>query len=274
MWDDRRLIEKVLVYTVIGLFIIIFFFPVFWMTLTSFKGSMLIGGSEKFIFKPTLESYRVVVTDWEILSSLKNSLVVTLFSTLITVLVGTLAAYSLVRLEPAGKNFIAFEFLSLRAIPPIVVLIPVFLLGKRLHLHGTIPLLIVVYATINLPISIWMMAGFLKEVPVAIEESALIDGCTRLGVFIKICLPLIVPGLIATGIICAIFAWNEFMFANILTVGGTRTLPVIAALSIKHYSIAWGAAMASGVICSLPVIILGIVAQKYLVRGLTFGAVK
>ena len=119
-----------------------------------------------------------------------------------------------------------------------------------------------------------MMAGFLKEVPVAIEESALIDGCTRLGVFTKICLPLILPGLVATGIICAIFAWNEFMFANILTVRETKTLPVIAAMSMKHYSIAWGAAAAAGVICSIPAIILGILAQKYLVRGLTFGAVK
>lgn len=271
---ERGVIEKVMVYVAIGLFVIIFFFPVFWMTLTSFKGSVLIGGSEKFIFKPVWENYKVVITDWEILSFLKNSLVITLFSTLITILVGTLAAYSLVRLGPGGKNFIAFEFLSLRAIPPVVVLIPLFILGKKLNLHGTRSLLIIIYATMNLPISIWMMAGFLKEVPLAIEESALIDGCTRLGVFIKISLPLIVPGLIATGIICAIFAWNEFMFANILTVRQTKTLPVIAALSIKHYSIAWGAACATGVICSLPVIILGIVTQKYLVRGLTFGAIK
>ncbi len=271
---DRGRIEIVLVSTAIGLFIIIFFFPVFWMILTSFKGSILIGGSAKFIFRPVLENYRMVVADWEIMSFFKNSLIVTLFSTLITLLAGTLAAYSLVRLKPAGKDFIAFEFLSLRAIPPIVALIPIFLLGKILHLQGTLVLLIVVYATINLPISVWMMAGFLKEVPVAIEESALIDGCTRLGVFTKICLPLILPGLIATGIICAIFAWNEFMFANILTVRETKTLPVIAAMSMKHYSIAWGAAAAAGVICAIPVIILGIAAQKYLVRGLTFGAVK
>jgi multiple sugar transport system permease protein len=270
---DINLLNDIMFCITCTIFIIVFSFPIFWMILTSFKNPGMIGGIS-FLFKPVLQNYKIIIQDWEILKFLKNSIVVTFFSALIANFVGALAAYSLVRLNPAGKNFIAFEFLSLRAIPPIISLIPIFILSKLLKMQGSLFLLIFVYICVNLPFVIWMLAGFISEIPKSIEEAALIDGCTQLEVFIKVTLPLMVPGLIATSIITSIFCWNEFMFANILTLRDTKTLPIIASMSIKHYSIAWGPACASGVICAIPVIILGLLTQKYLVRGLTLGAIK
>lgn len=271
---SEKVIGRVLIYLAIGVAGAFFLFPIYWMVATSFKGPILMGGSEQFIFKPSLTNYEVILKDWKLMAFFKNSAIVTLSSTLITVLAGTLAAYSLVRLHPAGKNFIAFEFLSLRAVPPIVALIPLYLLARMLNIQGSRVYLIVIYATMNLPIAIWVMAGFIRDLPLSIEESALIDGCTRLAVFRRIVVPLVVPGLAATSIICAIFAWNEFMFASIITLRATKTLPVIIALSMKEYSIAWGAAFAGGVIVAAPVIVMGVLAQRYLVSGLTFGAIR
>jgi len=267
------LINKIFIIIVFFFFIVFFLFPIFWLLICSFKDPELIGTGRIF-FNPKLFNYRTIFIDWKILKYFGNSLIVTVFSTLIALSTGTFAAYSLTRLNPPSKEFIAIEFLSLRAIPPVVTVIPLFLMENMFKMKGSLFVLVLIYAAMNLPLVIWMIAGFISEIPISIDDAALIDGCGRFELIRKITFPLIAPGVISTGIISFILAWNEFLFANILTTKTTKTLPIVAGMAIKHYSISWGPACAAGVVCILPVVILGIIIQKYLVRGLTFGAIK
>ncbi len=270
----RKNLMKGIQYLGIMVISILFLFPVVWIIMTAFKATVDIGDPSTIIFSPVLTHFRTVLREWHLLSFFKNSLMVGLSSAALATLVGSLAAYSLAKLNPKQKRLIAYEFLSFRIMPPIVVLLPIFIITTKLHLQGKLPLLILIYTSMNLPLVIWVMTGFFKEIPEEMEEAALVDGCGRLGVFLRISLPLVIPGLVATGIISLIFAWNEFMFANVLTVQETKTLPVIAAMSVKPRFILWGASAAVGVLVLMPVLILGLAVQKYLVRGLTFGAVK
>jgi len=268
-----RIISNLIFTMILILFAICYFFPLLWLFLTSFKDPALIG-TGKFFFTPSLYNYKIIFTNWNIMLYFKNSVIVSVLSTLIALTVGSLGAYSLVRLNPPNKDFLAFEILSLRGIPPVVAVIPIFILVNKFQIQGSLFTLTIIYAVMNLPFVIWLIAGFIKEIPLSVEESALIDGCTRFEIFRKICFPLIVPGVVSTGILSLIFAWNEFLFANILMSKDAKTLPVIAAMAVKEYSIAWGPACAAGVVCIFPIIFLGIIVQKYLVRGFSFGAIK
>lgn len=253
--------------------VVFFLFPVMWIVLSAFKSDIDIAGTT-IIFRPVLTHFRTIVREWHILYFFKNSIIVSFCSAILAAAIGSLAAYSLAKLNPGQKKLIAYEFLSFRIMPPVVILLPIFIIALKLNLKGTLSLLIIIYTAMNIPLVIWVMTAFFKEIPQEMEEAALVDGCSRLGVFLKISLPLVIPGLIATGLLSLIFAWNEFMFANVLTVQETKTLPVIAAMSMKPKYIIWGAAAASGLLAATPVIVIGIAIQKYLVRGLTFGAVK
>ncbi|WP_292097801.1 carbohydrate ABC transporter permease, partial [Mesorhizobium sp.] len=179
---------------------------------------------------------------------------------------------ALARFDVKNKNFIAFEVLSIRMLPPMVSVIPLFIIAKQLGIFDTPWLLIAVYTLNGLPFVVWVMRVFIQEIPQSIEEAALIDGCSRFECFWRVTLPLLLPGLAATMVIIFMFAWNEFLLASILTSSAARTLPVIAASSIKAKAISWGLGSAAGVLMSLPVVVLVLLMQKYLVRGLTLGA--
>jgi len=266
---------RLLFYSVCILVTLIYLFPLIWMLFTAFKPRTdIFSTPPKFLFPPTLYHFRLVIEEWGVLHFLYNSVLVSLGATTVTVLVGTLAGYALARFEFKNKNLLALELLTVRVIPPIIPGIALFLIGKVLGLLNTHFYLILIYTVFNLPMVIWITASFISDIPVAIEESALIDGCTKYSAFQKIVLPLIFPGLSAAFMITLTFCWNEFIFANILTSYETKTLPVLAAFSIRSRSTLWGAAAACGTILCVPPLIAFFVAGKYLVRGLTLGAVR
>ena len=173
-----------------------------------------------------------------------------------------------------GKETFALELLSIRMMPAIVSVIPLFIIARSLGVFDTPWLLIAIYALNGLPFVVWVMRVFIQDVPKSIEEAAMIDGCGRYEVFFRITLPLVVPGLAAVLVIVFMFSWNEYLFASMLTSSEAKTLPVLAANAIKPKAISWGLSSAAAVLMSLPVILLVLSAQRYLVRGLTLGAVK
>jgi multiple sugar transport system permease protein len=169
---------------------------------------------------------------------------------------------------------IALEILLFRMVPPIVSVIPLFILARKLGIFDTYWVLIAIYTSMGLPLAVWVMRVFTQEIPKSIEEAAMIDGCNRLGALYRVTIPLMLPGLVATIVIVFMFAWNEYLFASLLTSQDARTLPVMTAVSIKPRAISWGVASAAGALMSLPVVVLALLVQRYLVRGLTFGVIK
>lgn len=254
---------------------IVFVFPYLWMVLSAFKSKPdLIAIPPKVIFTPTLENFAGLIDDFHILPALWNSIVVVLMATTLAVVLGSLAAYALARFRFRGRDAIALDLLAIRMVPPIAAAIPVYLIALQTGLFNTYWVLALVNAVFNVPLVVWVLRVFVEELPVSIEESALVDGCSRLRILWSITLPLVAPGLVAVTILTAIFVWNEFLFANILTGPETKTLPVVVALSIQPRGVAWGIAAAGGALISLPIVIPLILIQRYLVRGLTFGVVK
>lgn len=252
-----------------------FAFPIVWMALSSLKSEVDVATYPPlWIFAPSLHSYHQLFDEMSALDALINSSVIVGIATCLSMIAGTLAAYAMARFDIAGKNVLAFEVLSIRMLPPIVSVIPLFILAKQLGIFDTPLLLVAVYTLSGLPFVVWVMRVFIQEIPQSIEEAALIDGCSRYQAFWRITLPLLLPGLAATMVIVFMFAWNEFLIASILTSRDAKTLPIIAASAIKPKAISFGLASAAGVLMSLPVVILVLMMQRYLVRGLTLGAVK
>ncbi|MCX6089222.1 MAG: carbohydrate ABC transporter permease [Candidatus Atribacteria bacterium] len=265
----------VILYIVLGAIGIIWLFPIIWMFLTSIKNQVqTFQIPPVWVFKPVFSNYGDLFTASDIRKYFYNSLIITTTSTAICIFLGSLAAFALSRFTIRRKNDIAFWMLSTRMFPPIASAIPLYLLLKQFHALDTHFGLVIVYLTMNLGFATWMMKGFFDDLPVAIEESAMIDGCSRYSVFFRIALPLSAPGLASTGILCFIFAWNEFLYALLFTGRAAKTMPVVLAGFITETGIRWGALTAASVLTAAPTILLAIIAQKYIVRGLTLGAVK
>ena len=268
-------VRTAIAYVLAGIAFLFFLFPVYWMVTASFKSdSDVASKTPVWIFDPTMESYVELFTKLRALDALINSAIIVGIATCLAMLCGTLAAYALARFSIKGKNVIAFEILSVRMLPPIVTVIPFFILARLLGLFDTHILLIAIYTLAGLPFVVWVMRVFIEDIPTSIEEAALVDGCSRYQSFAYVTLPLLLPGLAATIVIVFMFAWNEYLFASLLTSTKAKTLPVIAANAIKPKAISWGLACAAGVLMSFPVVVLVMIMQRYLVRGLTFGAVK
>jgi multiple sugar transport system permease protein len=230
-----------------------------------------------FLFAPTLEHYRDAFMTRSFGSYLITSTIVATLSTLCAVVIGTLAAYALTRFQmPSRMNRrLSLWILSTRMFPPIVTIVPLFLMMRDLRLINTIPALVIVYTAFNLPFVVWMMRGFFNEIPREMEEAAFVDGDTRLGALRHIVLPLVTPGLAATAVFCLIICWNEFLFASVLTqTEAAMTLPIGIAGRVTQYEIKWGVMSAAGVVSMLPILIFALSVQRYLVRGLSLGAVK
>jgi multiple sugar transport system permease protein len=252
-----------------------FFFPVYWMVSSAFKSDADVSQYPPvWLFTPTLENFIKLFQEMNAWDALFNSAFIVSIATLIAMMAGTMAAYALARFQIGGKNALALEILSVRMLPPIVSVIPLFIIARLLGVFDTPWLLMAVYALAGLPFVVWIMRVFIQDIPQSVEEAAMIDGCGRIEAFWRVTLPLLLPGLAATMVIVFMFAWNEFLFASMLTSQQAKTLPVIAANAIQPKAIAWGLASAAGVLMSLPVIVLVLLMQRYLVQGLTLGAVK
>jgi len=228
----------------------------------------------KWIFNPTLSNYLYAILSRGFIRFYFNSILIGLTSTILVLAIAIPSAYTLSRLDFKGKKDLGFWILTTRMAPPVGILIPYFLIFRKLGLIDTRISIIVMHVAINLPLSIWILKGFFKEVPGEMEEAAFIDGSSRWGAFFRVILPLTAPGIGATSILCFILSWNELMFA--LTLSGThsKTVPVALYNFIAYLEIHWGPLMAASTLILLPVMIFFIIVQKQLVKGLTFGALR
>ncbi|KWX88470.1 ABC transporter permease [Paenibacillus riograndensis] len=249
-------------------------FPLFWMFIISLKTKTETYNPAIWFFSPTFENYKSVFENRNAINYLKNSSIVVVLTTLFSIFIGGLAAYGLASFEFKKKENRAFWVLSLRMLPPMASVVPIFVMSSFLGILDTHVVLIVSYMLFNIPFTIWMMRSFFEEIPVALEEAAFVDGASRFQVFIQVILPLALPGLIATSIFCIINSWNEFVFALFLTSSDASTLPTTVTLFLSVSGVVWGEMSAIGIVTILPVLIFAMVVQKYMIRGLTFGGVK
>ncbi|GAA2596675.1 carbohydrate ABC transporter permease [Winogradskya consettensis] len=253
---------------------IIFVFPVIWMVLTSFKQEQdAASNPPTWVFTPTFDQYAQVF-DRNIMPFLLNSLMASVFSTLLVVILATPAAYAL-SLRPVAKwTDVLFFFISTKMMPAVAALLPVYLLVKNLGMLDNVWTMVLLYTSMNLPLAVWMMRSFLLEVPREVLEAGEVDGAGLLTSIRKIILPIVSPGLAATALICFIFAWNEFFLAVNLTATNAGTAPIFLVGFISSEGLFLARLCAAATLVSLPVLIAGWVAQNKLVRGLSMGAVK
>jgi multiple sugar transport system permease protein len=249
--------------------------PILYLLLTSFKNPALTYAIPPvWVFEPTLANYQEVLAGGEFRRYFINSVVVALSATGAALVLGTPAAYGFSRFRFRGSFWLRMSSLVPQMLPPITIVVPLYVLFNGLELIDTRFGLAVSYLTFTIPLAIWMMVGFFDDVPIELDESAMIDGASRFRALISIDLRLVAPGLAATGILCFIYCWNEFLYAVILTGREARTLPVTINSFMTNKAILWGRIAAAGSMVLVPVLIFALLAQRYLVRGLTRGAVK
>jgi multiple sugar transport system permease protein len=257
--------------------IVVTLFPVYWMVNMSLKGrdEFVARPPTLVVEHPTTENYHDLLVTQRFDRFGRNSFATALTAALVAVTVGTLAAYALSRFRlPRNFNYhLLFTVLTVRMFPPIVTVIPLFIFYRDLKLLDTWYGLGLIHAFTEVPLVIWMMIGFFRDIPRDMEDAALVDGDSRFGVLRKIAIPLAAPGLAATFILVFISSWNEFLFALVLTQSDAQTLPIALAGQITQFDVKYGNLMAGSVITTLPVLALALLAQRHLTRGLTVGGV-
>lgn len=262
-------------YLILGILALFCIAPIIVIFATSLRQQVQIFAEPlNFIFTPTLENYRAVLTEDRFDRYLINSLIVGVVSTLITLVLGSMAAYGLARFRFTGRSTLAYTTLMLRTVPLAVMAIPVFMIWNEWHLVNSLSGLILLYVAVNLPFTIWLLYGFVLQIPIELEESAMMDGCNPFQMFVKVLLPLLAPGLAAAAIFTFRIAWNEFILAMVLSDRHTRTLPVAASLFITDMGVDWGKVMAMASLIAIPPLIFTFVAARQIITGLTAGAVK
>jgi multiple sugar transport system permease protein len=272
-------LQDILTYLFLTLAVLAALFPLYWMVVSSFKMQVELFSQPPTLFpqRPTLEGYVDLFVNRQFGRSLLNSLIVVSSSMLLSMVVGSLAAYSLSRFRLPWKlnGLLGFWILSTRMLPPIVSIVPMFLILQAFHLVNTYAGLALVYVVFNLPFVVWMMRSFFQEIPVDLEEASMVDGASRMGAFWRVVLPLVRPGLAATSIFIIIDSYNEFLFALILSsTPDVMTMPVAAAALVGRIHVQWGAMTAGGTVAMLPILFFALLMQRHLVRGLTLGAIK
>jgi multiple sugar transport system permease protein len=254
------------------LVLVVFSFPFIWMLLASFKTqSQIMSTGQFFVFKPTFDNYTSVFREYDFMKYISNSFIVAFGSTAFSLILGLPAAYAIAR---HGLQKLGLTILVARIVPGITFLIPWFILFSKIGLVDTYTALILSHMLVGLPFIIWIMISFFEALPHEIEEAGLIDGCTRHQVFMRVILPISGPGVITSSLLSFIFSWNNFMFSVILAGDKTKTLPVAVFNFMSYSEINWGALMAAACIITLPVLIIALLAQRYIVSGLASGAVK
>jgi len=254
---------------------LLIFFPIFWMILTSFKSEAdAFTFPPPLFFHPTLDQYEVALGESGYFHYLANTILITGLSTLIAVLLGLPAAYKLAYYPTKRSNFTLMWVMSTRMLPAVGVIVPLYIIFKTLHWFDTYHGLIDLYTAINLPLVIWMMRSFLQDLPYETIEAARIDGCSLWQELMLVMLPMAVPGLVSTVLLCLIFTWNEFFIAFNLTITKVPPLTVYIVGFKTSEGLFWAKMSAAATVSALPVIIAGWVAQRQMVRGLTAGAIK
>ncbi len=277
MQRGRRLAEPLAVYAVLLAALVVALFPVFWTLSTSIKTRVsTFAMPPQFLdFTPTFRNYALLFSSPGFAWVYVNTLFITLSSTFICVAVGTLAAYALARTHRFGSRVpLEVSLLLVRAIPTIVLMVPLFHIVSRLGLYDSRGAMIVMYAAINLPFAVWLMTSFIEQIPTELEECAAVDGAGRAQTLLHVVLPLAVPGMAATMIFVALLAWNEFLIPVLLAGENAKTLPVYISGFISARNLDWGPMAAASSLAILPIAILTVLIQRRLVSGLSSGAIK
>jgi multiple sugar transport system permease protein len=271
-WRRRGMAGRLVFLAVYLLFMVV---PLYWMFITSIKPSddYLAVPPVWFPAEPTSVHYTAALFAYRGLQGLINSLVISLSATVLSALLGTLMAYSLARYGTGGKH-LSFWVLSQRFLPPIAVVLPIFLIYRSIGLHDTRTGLVIAYTVFTLPVTVWMMFAYFRGMPRSMEDAALVDGCTRWQAFWRVAVPLAAPGIVAAAVFAFIACWTEFFFALILTSRNAFTLPTVFRAFLGFQGAQYGEASALSIVSLLPSIVLGVLAQRHLVRGLTLGAVR
>ena len=281
----RKFSNKLLLFQLTLPVLFFIFFPILWLLSASFSNQVeLYSVPPHWIPQhPTIQNYLDIVNPAMAASSvprtfatsLLNSLKIASAVTLICIVLGSLAAYALARIPFKGSRGIQIGILGTRMIPEVSLIIPLFIVASSLQLINTPTVLIATYMSFALPYAIWMMIAFFKTVPIELEEAARLDGCTRLGILRRVVLPIAVPGLISTAMFVFLLAWDEFFYALIFTSTlAAKTVPVAISEFIGRYAVNITGMMAGGILAALPPVILGFLFQRYIISGMTAGAVK
>jgi multiple sugar transport system permease protein len=269
---NRKLISDILFYIIVIGIALIVLFPFLWMLSSSFKTQVdIISWPPKLFFAPTLQNYQKVFEDQDFMKYFFNSTIVGVVSVGLSLLLGLPAAYSIARYTQ--KKLAVFILLA-RLMPGISFLVPWYIVFSRLNLMDSYIALVLSHMLIALPIVVWIMTTYFNTIPCEMEESAMVDGATRQYAFFAIILPLSGPGIITATTLSFIFSWNNFMFSQVLSMEKTRTLPIAVYNFVSYAEVDWGGVMAAAVAIMTPAIILTMIFQKYVVKGLTMGAVK
>lgn len=249
--------------------------PILWMTLTAFKPQDAIKTSTPtLVFVPTLDNFKNLFTAGNnIAPYILNSVIASVVSTLIAVGLGSIAGYGLAHWKAKRKKDLAFWILSTRMAPIAAVIVPLFFMFRTVGLVDSVWGLVIAYLSFNLPFAIWLMQAFFAQVPPAIEEAAMVDGCSRWQAFTRVAVPTTIPGIVTTAVLCMVFAWNDYAFASSLGGPNSQTLPMSAGNLITQGGLDWGQLSALGVVVALPMLIGGLAVRRHLVTGMTLGAV-
>jgi multiple sugar transport system permease protein len=266
---------KIFPYVLLLLLLLWTLVPIVWMLLSSFKSlTDVLSPTPLLMFKPTLANYIGLVSGGNnVLTYFRSSILAAGISTIIATTLGCFAGYGLARSNFRGKRHLAFWIISTRMAPIAAVILPLFIGFTFLHLINTVWGLIVAYLSFNLPFAIWIMNAFFADLPPGIEEAARVDGASNFQTFWRIALPMTAPGIVTTAILCLVFSWNDYAFAVTFAGPGSQTLPVAASQLITQTGVDWGQLTAIGTVVALPMVIVGLAVRRYLVRGLTLGAV-
>ncbi|UXN58850.1 carbohydrate ABC transporter permease [Phyllobacterium zundukense] len=257
-------------------FLVIFMLPLLWVLGLSLKTrEQIFTTPPLFLWQPTLENYFTVLSEKNFLISFWNSFLVTTSTVLVSLFAGIPAAYTIARYRFPGRKLIFFSLLVMRMLPPIAALLPLYVMFSFGGLINTRISLVLAYTTFSLPIIVWVTRDFFKTVPRDLEEAAYMDGASRAGAFLRVALPLAKPGITTAAILSMLLAWNDFIFAAILTNNATRTAPVLlSTYAGSETGTDWGAIAASGILVLLPVIVFSLIAQRHLVSGLSSGSIN
>jgi len=273
----KSAVNIVLMAFLLVILIFIVLFPIYFTIQNSVKNlSDIFSFPPRFLFTPTLENWREVVLASDFLKFYRNSLVIAVITNAIVLFLASMAGYALARFKVRKKEDIAFWILSNSMMPPIAIILPLYILFSRMRLLDTFIGIIAVFTAFNLPFAVWLMRSFFEDLPVELEEAALVDGASRIGVYFRVTLPLVKPGLVACAIYTFVMCINEFFFAFVLT--GSRVKP--AAVAILNFlptgvrGTLYGQAAVASILIMIPALLLFILLQKHFIRGMTFGAVK
>lgn len=276
MRKEPFLKQLLTLYLPLTLLLIFILFPFYWIFITSIKPEAELYGAVTYWPRAvTWENYKkLFTTTVNFVAAMKNSFIAAGLTTIVSLTASTLAAYAFSRYRFKGRRFLMAMFLSNNMFPTVLLLIPLYSIMRNLHILYTPWALVLAYTTFTLPFSVWLLNGFMNDLPMSLEEAALVDGCNRRMAFFKIVMPILGPSLVATGVYIFMTSWNEYTFAVMFTNNASRTIPVALKSLIGQLGVDWGLLTTGGIITIIPVCIMFFFAQKRLVEGLTAGAVK